>query len=54
MHAGESGGPENVREAMEKLKATRIGHGYNILKDNDVYELAKGCDTHFEVRMHAQ
>ena len=53
MHAGESGGAENVREAIEKLKATRIGHGYKVLQDNDVYQLAKDRNAHFEVRMHA-
>ncbi len=33
IHAGESGGPENVWEAIELLGAKRIGHGIRSLED---------------------
>lgn len=32
-HAGEIGGPENVREAVEILGAERIGHGIGVMHD---------------------
>ena len=32
-HAGETGGPENVREAFELLGAERIGHGIGMMHD---------------------
>ncbi len=32
-HAGEIGGPESVREAMEILGAERIGHGIAVMHD---------------------
>jgi len=33
VHAGEWGGPENVREAIERFNATRIGHGVREIGD---------------------
>lgn len=33
VHAGEVGGPESVREAVELLGAERIGHGIAVLRD---------------------
>jgi adenosine deaminase len=35
-HAGESGGPENVWEAIEDLGVTRIGHGYAAARDREL------------------
>ena len=32
-HAGEHGGPERVREALDVLGAERIGHGIDVMKD---------------------
>ena len=32
-HAGEIGGPESVREAIEFLGAERIGHGIAVMRD---------------------
>ncbi|GAB3440204.1 adenosine deaminase [Streptomonospora sediminis] len=32
-HAGEHGGPERVREALDLLKAERIGHGIDAMRD---------------------
>jgi len=48
-HAAESGPAENVREAVEKLGAERIGHGYHVLDDSEVYSFAKKNNLHFEV-----
>ncbi len=33
VHAGETGGPEEVREAVEALEPTRIGHGIRSTRD---------------------
>ena len=52
VHAAESGPASNVREAVEKLGAERIGHGYHVLDDKSVYEFAKEKGVHFEVRVH--
>ncbi len=49
VHAGEWGGAENVREAIEVLGADRIGHGVRVLEDPDVVALAKERGTVFEV-----
>jgi adenosine deaminase len=38
-HAGEAAGPESVRQAVEGLKAERIGHGVNAIKDKRVLDL---------------
>jgi adenosine deaminase len=35
-HAGEAGGPEGVRDAIENLGANRIGHGISIVKDREI------------------
>ena len=44
----ESGPAANVREAIEVLDAERIGHGYNVLSDPEIYILAKDARVHFE------
>jgi adenosine deaminase len=49
MHAGEWGGPEHVREALEELNVVRIGHGIRILEDPDVVALAVKKQAVFEV-----
>jgi adenosine deaminase len=49
VHAGEWGGAENVREAIEDLGADRIGHGVRVLEDQNVVALAKERNTVFEV-----
>lgn len=41
IHAGETGFAENVSDAINLLKAERIGHGVAILNDTDVYKLVK-------------
>ena len=49
IHAGEWGGAENVRQAIEVLGADRIGHGIRILEDPEVVTLARDRGTIFEV-----
>ncbi|MEJ2447374.1 MAG: adenosine deaminase [Anaerolineales bacterium] len=49
IHAGEWGGPENVRQAIEEFNAERIGHGIRVLEDPDVFSLARERGTLFEV-----
>ena len=39
IHAGEAGGPENVRLAVAKLGAERIGHGVRSAEDPSLMEL---------------
>ncbi len=41
IHAGEAGGANNVRVAIEKLGATRIGHGVRMQEDEAVIKLVK-------------
>jgi adenosine deaminase len=48
MHAGESGPPDNVRQAIEEFGAERIGHGYRVLEDEAIYKLAREKNVHFE------
>lgn len=38
-HAGETGGPDSVRDAMEVLGAERIGHGIGVMHDPKLAEL---------------
>lgn len=49
VHAGEWGPAANVREAIEKFNAERIGHGVRVLEDDAVVELARERGTAFEV-----
>jgi adenosine deaminase len=49
IHAGEWGGPENVRFAIEDFDAERIGHGVRVLEDQAVTDLARERGTIFEV-----
>ena len=37
-HAGETGGPQSVREAVEELGAERIGHGIAVMHDQALAE----------------
>jgi adenosine deaminase len=41
VHAGETGGPEEVREAVEALQPTRIGHGVNAAHDAGVMDMLR-------------
>jgi adenosine deaminase len=49
IHAGEWGPAENIREAIQKLNAERIGHGVRVMEDESVVALAKERKTTFEV-----
>ncbi|KAK3878998.1 hypothetical protein Pcinc_016405 [Petrolisthes cinctipes] len=53
VHAGECEGPESVKEAVEMLGAERIGHGYRVIEDEDVYQMCLREDIHFEVCPHS-
>lgn len=37
-HAGEFGGPQSVRDAIDHLKVTRIGHGVRSIEDADLVQ----------------
>ena len=43
VHAGEAGGPDSVRDAVEILKVDRIGHGVRAVGDHSVLDLLAGC-----------
>jgi adenosine deaminase len=49
VHAGEEGGAENVREAIELLGAQRIGHGVRSIENSDVIHLIRGRGVTLEV-----
>jgi len=49
VHAGEAGGAENVREAVELLGARRIGHGVRSVENSDVVQLLRGHRVTLEV-----
>lgn len=49
IHAGEWGGAENVREAIELLNTERIGHGVRVVEDPAVMALARERGVPFEV-----
>ncbi|MDY6876351.1 MAG: adenosine deaminase [Chloroflexota bacterium] len=49
VHAGEVGGAENVREAIELLGAQRIGHGVRMIENSDVVQLARERNVTLEV-----
>jgi adenosine deaminase len=49
VHAGEWGGAENIRQALEDFQADRIVHGVRILEDPNVVALAREMGTPFEV-----
>ena len=49
IHAGEAGGPENVREAIELLGAQRIGHGISCVEDSNVLMLVRDRKVALEI-----
>ncbi|XP_045911135.1 adenosine deaminase [Micropterus dolomieu] len=49
VHAGEVGPALVVKEAVEVLKAERIGHGYRTLEDHALYQKLLADNMHFEV-----
>ncbi|GAA6095923.1 adenosine deaminase [Tachysurus ichikawai] len=48
VHAGEIGPPSVVREAVEVLRAERIGHGYRTINDEALYKQLLERNMHFE------
>jgi adenosine deaminase len=49
VHAGETGGPEEVREALEALDPDRIGHGVRAAEDPAVLAMLRERGTVLEV-----
>ncbi|HET90154.1 MAG TPA: adenosine deaminase [Chloroflexi bacterium] len=49
VHAGEAGGAQNVREAVELLGAQRIGHGVRSIENSDVIHLVRSNGITLEV-----
>jgi adenosine deaminase len=49
IHAGEWGGPENVKAAIVNLGAERIGHGVRVVEDPRILMLARERGAVFEV-----
>jgi adenosine deaminase len=49
VHAGETGGPEEVREAVEALEPTRVGHGVKSAYDPGVMALLRERGVVLEV-----
>ncbi|KAL7864294.1 hypothetical protein AOLI_G00157140 [Acnodon oligacanthus] len=49
VHAGEVGSAPVVREAVEVLKAERIGHGYHTIEDPALYKQLVEQNMHFEI-----
>ncbi|GCB74099.1 hypothetical protein scyTo_0003186 [Scyliorhinus torazame] len=48
VHAGEVGPPKVVHEALDILKAERIGHGYATIKDPELYMEILQKEIHIE------
>lgn len=48
IHAGEVGNAEFVERAVKDYGATRIGHGYRIILDEDLMDDMKRRNIHFE------
>ena len=49
VHAGEDGPSENVKIAIEQMYAERIGHGYRVMQDQELYDKClKEYNIHFE------
>ena len=49
VHAGEAGGAANIQEAVQALKAQRIGHGVRVVENSDVVRLVLDRGVTFEV-----
>lgn len=53
IHAGEVGGPEKIREAVELLGAERIGHGIAAIHDRDLMDLLADRRIPLEICPHS-
>lgn len=48
IHAGEASGPSSIQRAVEVYHTDRVGHGYTLVKDDDIYQTCLKRRTHFE------
>ena len=48
-HAGEAKGPESIWETIQKLHATRIGHGVRCTEDNVLVDFLAENNYHLEI-----
>lgn len=48
VHAGEDGPSDNVKIAVEQMHAERIGHGYRVMQDPQLYTKCRQSNIHFE------
>ena len=48
-HAGETAGPDYVRNAVEVLRVSRVGHGVRAMEDESVLELIKEHQISLEI-----
>ncbi|GIW71254.1 MAG: adenosine deaminase [Planctomycetota bacterium] len=48
VHAGEAGPAHNIREALDLLGAERIGHGYRLVDDEELYARVREEDIPLE------
>lgn len=53
MHAGEAGPADCVKAAVEMFGAERIGHGYRVLEDEEIYKMCLRENIHFETCPHS-
>ncbi|XP_059092869.1 adenosine deaminase-like [Tigriopus californicus] len=53
VHAGEAAPAKSVEEALDKLHAERIGHGYRVLEDETLYKRCLKENVHFECCPHS-
>ena len=49
VHAGEAAGAESIRDALEILKARRIGHGIRLLEDGELLKYMKTQEVPLEI-----
>ncbi|KAK8385751.1 hypothetical protein O3P69_016488 [Scylla paramamosain] len=53
IHAGEAGPADSVKMAVEMFRAERIGHGYRVLEDEEIYKMCLRENIHFEMCPHS-
>ncbi|XP_045121807.1 adenosine deaminase-like [Portunus trituberculatus] len=53
IHAGEAGPADCVKTAVEMFGAERIGHGYRVLEDEEIYKMCLRENIHFETCPHS-
>ncbi|XP_054163871.1 adenosine deaminase-like [Oppia nitens] len=53
VHAGEAGPAVNVEFALDSMFAERIGHGYSVIFDDNIYQKCLNDNIHFELCPHS-